>query len=477
MKKVANVLAGIVAIVGLLPGSGACFDSGSTGADGDFNPSVSTEVPLPPNGVLNYRSVNIPAGVTVRFKRNATNTPVIMLVAGDVVIAGTMNLAGEAALPTGPVGGNDDFLDDGLPGKGAPGGFDGGHGGVPAGSESKGGRGLGPGGGGGGTGNYAGSGGGAGHATAGGRGHVFGSPGEAGSTYGSKYLLPLIGGSGGGGGYTGPSYRGCGGGGGGGAILLAATGKVTISGLVTANGGAGGAGVASGYAWLGTGGGGSGGAIRIVATQIVGTGEISAAGGPQGTGGAGYGGAGWVRLESDAIAFSGSVNPPFTFAAPGPLFMASQPAVRFASVAGIPVPGEPTGSNDLTIPTTTANPVTLALATSGIPPGSVIKVTVIPRFGPAVSLDSPPTAGTVAAATTSVSMDIPGGHNVLSAETTYTVIASVGDSLSRFAEGERVEKITFSSTLGKGSQATLHTPSGRQFPIEPALLALAALPY
>lgn len=463
MKKVANVLAGIVAIVGLLPGSGACFDSGSTGADGDFNPSVSTEVQLPPNGVLNYRSVNIPAGVTVRFKRNATNTPVTMLVAGDVVIVGTMSLDGEAAPPTGPVPGNDDFLDDGLPGKGGAGGFDGGHGGVPASSERVGSRGLGPGGGGGGSdgglGRWGGS---AAHATTGDT-HV----GRPGSPYGSNYLLPLIGGSGGGGSYCGSSFRGGGGGGGGGAILLAVTGNVNISGQITANGGQG---SSNGTA---AGGGGSGGAIRIVATQIFGTGLLSASGG----GGGASGGAGRIRLEADGIGGIGSASPPFSFSTPGPLFMASQPALRFASVAGIPVPGEPTGSNDLTIPTTTANPVTLALATSGIPPGSVIKVTVIPRFGQAVSLDSPPTAGTVATATTSVSMDIPGGHNVLSAETTYTVIASVGDSLSRFAQGERVEKITLSSTLGKGSQATLHTPSGREFPIEPALLALAALPY
>jgi hypothetical protein len=54
----------------LLPCTALAFDSGSTGADGDFNPPVSVEVPLPPNGILNYRSVNIPLGVTVRFKRN-----------------------------------------------------------------------------------------------------------------------------------------------------------------------------------------------------------------------------------------------------------------------------------------------------------------------------------------------------------------------------------------------------------------------
>jgi len=469
MKNVTNVLAGVVVIVGLLPGSGACFDSGSTGADGDFNPQVNTEVQLPPNGVLNYRSVNIPVGVTVRFKRNATNTPVTMLVAGDVVIAGTINLAGEAGPATGPVAGNSDPTDDGLPGKGGPGGYDGGYGGLPT-PPYKGGKGLGPGGGGEGNG---GSGGGAGHASVGGVNHTF-PHGSGGIPYGTEQLLPLIGGSGGGGGSS-PGYQqGGGGGGGGGAIQIAATGTVMITGSVSA---AGGDESPSNHVY---GGAGSGGAIKIVATTISGRGTISAIGG-RGTrtssGGGGSGSAGRIRLEADHFVGVGSSDPAYTFGLPGPVFLTGQPALRFSTIAGIPVPQEPTGSNDLTIPTTTANPVTLALATSGIPPGSVIKVTVIPRFGQAVSLDSPPTAGTVATATTSVSMDIPGGHNVLSAETTYTVIASVGDSLSRFAQGERVEKITLSSTLGKGSQATLHTPSGREFPIEPALLALAALPY
>ena len=254
-------------------------------------------------------------------------------------------------------------------------------------------------------------------------------------------------------------------------MLLATTGKVTVTGQIITNGGSGGA---------PNGGGGSGGGIRVVATVISGTGTITADGGAGGNRShpsfAG-GGQGRIRLEADTLAGIGPTSPAFTFGAPGPLFIAGQPGLRFASIAGIPVPAEPTGSNDLTIPTTTANPVTIALATSGIPPGSVIKVTVIPRFGQAVALDSPPTAGAVAAATTSVSMDIPGGHNVLSAETTYTIIASVGDSLSRFAQGERVDKITLSSTLGGANQAMLHTITGRQFPIEPALLALAALPH
>ncbi|MEO8011550.1 MAG: hypothetical protein ABI650_07910, partial [Dokdonella sp.] len=41
------------------------FDSGSTGADGALFPNVDTQIALPPSGVFNYASVNIPVGVTV----------------------------------------------------------------------------------------------------------------------------------------------------------------------------------------------------------------------------------------------------------------------------------------------------------------------------------------------------------------------------------------------------------------------------
>ena len=130
MKRTVIVLAAMTIAFALLPSTAAAFDSGSTGADGDFNPQQNTEVVLPPNGILNYRSVNIPLGVTVTFKRNATNTPVTLLVGGDAVITGTINLNGQSA----PATGDDNPLDDGLPGKGGPGGFDGGFGGLTAGT-------------------------------------------------------------------------------------------------------------------------------------------------------------------------------------------------------------------------------------------------------------------------------------------------------------------------------------------------------
>ena len=69
------------------------FSSGSTGADGAFSPTVDTTLTLPPNGVFNFTTVMIPAGVTVRFTRNVPNTPVTLLASGNVGIAGTIDLS------------------------------------------------------------------------------------------------------------------------------------------------------------------------------------------------------------------------------------------------------------------------------------------------------------------------------------------------------------------------------------------------
>lgn len=38
------------------------FDSGSTGADGAFSPSVDTRLDLPESGVFNFSSLTIPEG-------------------------------------------------------------------------------------------------------------------------------------------------------------------------------------------------------------------------------------------------------------------------------------------------------------------------------------------------------------------------------------------------------------------------------
>ena len=80
------------ALVGMLASPLAfAFNSGSTGADGALATTVGTmEVQVPESGVLNYTSVNIAAGTTLKFKKNRLNTPVYMLVSGNVTIAGTL---------------------------------------------------------------------------------------------------------------------------------------------------------------------------------------------------------------------------------------------------------------------------------------------------------------------------------------------------------------------------------------------------
>jgi len=75
------------------------FSSGSTGADGALDlaamncPNNVCEVQLPESGILNYTTVNVPAGKTLKFKRNSRNTSLIMLAQGNVTITGIIDVS------------------------------------------------------------------------------------------------------------------------------------------------------------------------------------------------------------------------------------------------------------------------------------------------------------------------------------------------------------------------------------------------
>lgn len=462
-----------------LSGAACAYDSGSTGADGAFNPQVNTELVLPAAGVFNFTSVNIPAGVTVTFKRNATNTPVVMLVSGNVTVAGILNLNGGNAADSGAAG-DGNIGDDGLPGKGGPGGFEGGAGAAPGGDAA--GAGLGPGGG-----NISISAKCYGH-PAGGSGGGFGDNASqvvcadsstqrniaGGSAYGSNLLLPLIGGSGGAGARGGANFTGSGGGGGGGAILIAASGTADITGAIRANGGSGG--TSGGDGLGGPGGGGSGGGIRIVATRIQGNGTVAALGGARGGPSEAYAGAGAVgriRLEAENFTRTAASTPPHSFGSPGPAFVAGFPSLRIARVAGVDAPAQPTGSADIVLPASTPNPVTVSFATTGVPVGNTVRFTLTPQYGATTTVISPALTGTTEAATASVSVNLPSGPSILSASTTYTVVAAVGDALAPFTQGERVKEVTLVATPGRPDQAILTTVSGKVFEIPQAALAAA----
>lgn len=463
MKKQLAVLG--TALAGCLwAATCAAYDSGSTGADGAFNPTTSQSLQLPPDGVLNFTTVNIPTGVTITFVKNAANTPVTMLASGDVTVAGTINVSGSGSSAVNVSGS----------GASGPGGFNGGRGGAPAGvmanwvvgsaGPNVGQAGIGPGG---------------------------GAPGVVRSTscwYGAGYWDLAVGGGGAGGAMLPGS-----GGGGGGAILIAASGTLNVTGSILANGGAPiSPGAVEGRGSYG--GGGSGGAIRLIASTVSGNGTISAVGGsssaeyysstsygayattPGHTNGAQHGGAGRIRIEYETLLRNTPTNPAWLGGAPSLISVPGYPTLAIDSVGGLPVPAQPSGSGDVSLPANFTNPVTVTFVTTGVTVGSSIKLTVMPVRGTAFSATSAPTTGTTSSATSSVSVTLPPGQNVLQASVTYTVVASVGDAMSVYAQGERVEKVTLASALGsKETQVTLTTVSGKEYAAPASVLALAAL--
>jgi hypothetical protein len=470
-------------LLGLSAPALAAYDSGSAcvvPADpnclGAFSPTINTTVTLPPDGILNYTTVNIPSGVTVSFTKNAANTPVIIRASGNVSIAGSISVSYATAPTASGTAGNGVLGDDGQPGTGGPGGFDGGPGGLGpvlgGTSGTSGGPGKGPGGGQ----SVAGiitsgigyCGGGAGFNGAGGNGYASTS---GGLSYGQASLLPIIGGSGGAGGAAGSSFSGSGGGGGGGAILIASSDTISVSGYIYADGGAGGATTGSGSG--GAGGSGSGGAIRLVANTLTrsGAGYLYArgvAGTGSDYGGGGAGANGYIRLESNVITnwTTGYSNPAYSYVLPGKLFVPNSPTLTITGVAGQSVPANPTGVGDITLPQGTAT-ATVQLAATNIPVGTTVTVYAIPAVGATRSsaLSSALAGASDAATTATATVTLKEGNNVLMASASYTVTELVAMNLPKF-NGEYVAKIRIDSEMGGGSKVTYITASGKEYPAD-----------
>jgi len=452
----------------------AVFDSGSTETHGAFTPSVNTQLTLPADGIFNFTNVHIPSDITVTFKKNTANTPVVIRASGDVIIEGEINISGGSSSAVGTAG-DGNIGDDGQPGSGGPGAGDGGRGGsTGSGASARGGNGLGPGAGGGGvlTTSFPVGGGGGGFSAQGqtnlawvvssGYRANIGNYDNGGVIYGTDSLLPLLGGSGGGGGAGDVNYGGSGGGGGGGAILIASSGTVNVTGSILAKGGN--SGQVSGSSSGSSGGGGSGGAIRIIATTISGNGTISATAGSVGSVTAsgfsgGTGAAGRIRLEAESVTRSSATSPAYSFSGtPGAVFLTGLPTLKIDSIASVSVPIAPTGVADVILPANTANPVTITFTTLGVPDDSNVQLTVTPAIGEIVTQNA-----TVTANAASMSVSLPSGPSTLTAITTYTVIASLGDALSTYAMGERVKKVRLSTSLNGPSMLTLISVSGKEY--------------
>lgn len=322
---------------------------------------------LPPDGVLRFESLT-GSNRYVRFTKNALNTPVTILVKGNVSLAGTgccFNLD-----VSGGSGSNGTSTTAGVGATGGHGGFRGGDGAAAVINGSFiGGAGFGPGGGSGGTVN------------------PMAEPG-GGVFFGVPELVPLVGGSGGGGGWSqasGTSCTGGGGGGGGGALLIAVNGTLTLTNFdLFASGGTGGS-VGSGACARG-GSGGSGGAIRLVAARFVsgGLGRVFANAGGTSFGGS-AGTPGRIRFETvdpSAQTVFTADPPAARILGPSPIASPVQPTVTITSVGNITPPNPPTGwqgAIDVVLPA--PGDTVVSFETSGVPSGTTVEVKVKPRFG------------------------------------------------------------------------------------------------
>lgn len=474
------------------------YNSGSTGVDGALDLSVdrlgcpaaqtTCTLQLPPSGVFNFTTVNIPIGKTLKFTKNATNTPVFILAQGEVRIFGTIDIRGD----DNNVNIIPEFGFPSIGGRGGPGGFDGGAAGTRYAPLTNGVAGNGPGGGGAGTNsvsptNSSSGGGGGGFVVSGANGTASGpsaTGSQGGLIYGNKNLVPLIGGSGGGGG---SSYgqglsigRGGGGGGGGGAILIASSTVIRFrddgggSGSINAHGGN-----ANNTGQCGPGGGGAGGAIRLASAQITGSLDLDVRAGVSFTGGCfsgstsgGAGSNGRLRIEAYNYSnvnfnnFNG-VSGEHVSVTQIPLtaIPTGLPSVKITSVAGQNIPDPPSGSPhgvvDLFLPNATPNPATVAISATNVPTGTIVKVTTQPNAGTRTTVDSTPLAGTTAASTGTASINIPEGVSLITATVTFFAQTLAGNK-PLIISGEKVEKIEVSSTLGGGSEVIYITKSGKR---------------
>ncbi len=406
-------------LAGLLSGSvlmAQTFNSGSNGSDGAldltgrtgtlvFDPSTFNPVLDPDHdNVYHFTTIKIPSGLTVRLAAEVLGAkPVVWLASGAVTIDGTLDLSGgpgHAYIGTGAAI---------VPSQAGAGGYPGGIGETASQTWT---TGQGPG-------APRGSGGGAGHTVAGQGASMASLNGVA---YGNDFLLPMVGGSGGAGGINpgGAGVSGSGGGAGGGALLIASSVSIRVSGSITANGGSGG----NPTTGAGSGGGGSGGAIRLIAPIISSLGSaasLTAQGGDTFSG-TNRGSQGRIRLEAFQHLFTSRIDPPPAVASPGPIFPpASAPAVRIVSIGGVAVPANPTASfiaPDVTLDN--AATVTIQLAGSKVPVGTIVHLTLTPETGPTLNADSTPLAGTLDASTATASITIPHGFSRFSVQASWT---------------------------------------------------------
>ncbi len=353
------------------------FLSGSTGSYGAIDvPAGTTRVlDVPADGIFHCTTIRVVG--TLRFNRNAMNTPVHLLATGDVTLTSALiDVSGARGSASAP----------GLAG---PGGFDGG---APGSIGISAGDGQGPGGGKAGTtvdGDTEAAGAGYGTTT------TQGPVAKRGSIYGSPLLLPMIGGSGGGGV---EATTGWGGGGGGGGIVIASDTRVVFSGgaSIRSNGGQ-----ALNSVILNC---GSGGGVRIIAPVVSGSGNIDVRGNGGGTGN----GDGRIRIDTpDRSQLNVSFFPQEVASVGGLMvvFLDPMPRLDIVEVAGRAIPADAPAQVLLPTGGSATQPVRIrARDFGGVVP---IRIVLTPDNGPSSSVNAEIDNGSANPAETTVNVTFP----------------------------------------------------------------------
>ena len=123
------------------------------------------------------------------------------------------------------------------------------------------------------------------------------------------------------------------------------------------------------------------------------------------------------------------------------------------------MPANPTGQyglTDITLPSTSTNPVTVEISAANIPAGTEITVTSIPEYGSSTSAAGA-LSGTDESSTASVSITLSTTYQcVLMAEATYSVRTAM------YYDNEKIEKVRVAATMGGKSGVVYITEKGRE---------------
>jgi hypothetical protein len=157
----------------------------------------------------------------------------------------------------------------------------------------------------------------------------------------------------------------------------------------------------------------------------------------------------------------------------GTLSLGGLPVLAISKIGGVDVPANPSGTGDVSLPLAQVNPVPVQLVAQNVPLSATIKLMMVPVYGGnPVTVNAAALSGSLENSTTSANIDLPNGPSMLTAYVTYTLNLAMGEALSVYAMGERVEKVTLATAQGQEMQATLITVSGREFKVHPSVLMM-----